>query len=161
MLPPRLKTSLQLSLRAAMAGSLAIVLAERLQLQFPVYALISAVLVTDLVPANSGRLALPRLVGTAVGTVLGALIASSLPAGIWTVMLGVFLGIFLSHLLGLRDAVKLAGYVCGIVLLDYDDQPWHYALYRMTETVLGIVAALLVSVVPRLGPPDAPAGDGP
>lgn len=161
MLPARLTTSAQLSLRAALAGGLAIVLAELLRLQYPVYALISAVVVTDLVPANSRKLALPRLVGTAVGTALGAVIAASLPAGIWTAVLGVFLGIFLSHLLGLGDAVKLAGYVCGIVLLEYDDQPWEYALSRMIETVLGIAAALLVSLVPRLVSPDTPPGDGP
>ena len=76
--------------------------------------------------------------------------------GIWTVVFGVFAGMFLTRLLGLQGAARLAGYVCGIVLLDHDHQPWQYAVYRMTETVLGIGAALLVSVIPKLGPRDVP-----
>lgn len=151
-----LRTSFQLSLRAALAGGLAVALANLLALEFPIYALISAVLVTDLVPANSRKLALPRLAGTALGTVLGATISASMAPGIWTVVFGVFAGMFLTRLLGLQDAARLAGYVCGIVLLDHDDQPWQYAVYRMTETVLGIGAALLVSVIPKLGPRDVP-----
>lgn len=151
-----LQASFQLSLRAALAGGMAIVLAGLLQLEFPIYALISAVLVTDLDPATSRKLALPRLAGTAIGTVLGASISASFAHGTWTVVSGVFAGMFLTHLLGLRDAAKLAGYVCGIVLLDFGDEPWHYALYRMTETILGIAAAVLVSIIPKLGPPPAP-----
>lgn len=151
-----LRTSFQLSLRAALAGGLAVAMANLLALEFPIYALISAVLVTDLVPASSRRLALPRLAGTALGTVLGATISASMPPGIWTVVLGVFAGMFLTRLAGLQDAARLAGYVCGIVLLDHGDQPWHYAVYRMTETILGIGAALLVSVIPKLGPRDVP-----
>lgn len=152
---PHLKTSFQLSLRAALAGGIAVVIAGLLQLQFPIYAMISAVLVTDLVPAVSRKLALPRLAGTALGTALGVAISATLPAGMWTLVFGVFAGMFLTHLLRLQDAAKLAGYVCGIVLLDHGAQPLYYALYRMAETTLGIGAALLMSVVPMLMPGDA------
>jgi len=57
---------------------------------------------------------------------------------------------FASHILYLQAAAKVAGYVCGIVLLDHGDSPWSYALFRMIETALGIVAAMGVSVVPKL-----------
>jgi uncharacterized membrane protein YgaE (UPF0421/DUF939 family) len=67
---------------------------------------------------------------------------------------------FFCHLLRLDEAAKVAGYVCGIVLLEHGDHPWSYALYRAVETVLGIGLAVLVSLVPPLVPIDELARDG-
>jgi uncharacterized membrane protein YgaE (UPF0421/DUF939 family) len=67
---------------------------------------------------------------------------------------------FLSYLLHLHEAAaKVAGYVCGIVMLEHGDHPWSYALYRALETVLGIGLGVLVSLVPPLVPIDGPTRD--
>ena len=147
----------QLSLRAAVAASLALIAAQLLRLQHPLYAMISAVIVTDLVAAETSKLAFPRLAGTLVGSVVGAVFTTLLPSGVWITAFGIFVAMFASHLLYLRGAAKLAGYVCGIVLLDHGDSPWIYALFRMIETALGIGAAMCVSVVPKLLKPKNPA----
>ena len=146
---------LQLALRAALASGLSVAVAELMSLQYPIYAMISAVLVTDLVPAQSRRLAVPRLAATVLGTLLGASINSVLPTNVWTLLLGILSAMLLSDLLKLRHAAKVAGYICGVVLLiDHGDQPWFYAFVRMVETLLGIAAAVLVSVLPKLVPLD-------
>ena len=141
---------LQLSLRAAAAAGLAIGIGQLLRVQFPIYAMISAVVVTDLDPAETRKLGLPRLVGTVLGATLGALISLLLSPSAWEVGLGVLLAMFLSHLLRLQGAAKVAGYVCGIVLFAYDDAPWSYALHRTIETIIGIALAILISLVPKL-----------
>lgn len=142
--------ALQLSLRAAVAAGLALAIAQSLRLQFPLYAMISAVVVTDLDPAQTRKLGLPRLAGTILGAALGALICVLLRPGAWEVGLGVLLAMLMSYLLGLRDAARVAGYVCGIVIFDYGNDPWTYALYRTIETMIGIMLAILVSLVPKL-----------
>jgi uncharacterized membrane protein YgaE (UPF0421/DUF939 family) len=143
-------SALQLSLRAAVAATLALVLAQLLQLQHPLYAMISAVVVTDLQPAETRKLAFPRLVGTVIGSVFGAAINTLLSPSPWTLGLGIMIAVFATHLIFRSAAAKVAGYVCGIVLLDHGETPWSYGFFRMIETALGIGAAMGVSVVPKL-----------
>lgn len=153
-LRPGAITALQVSTRASLAAALALFFARWLNLQFPVYALIAAIIVTDLSPATTRRLALQRLLGTFVGATLGAAISAATSpnsqAASLTVALAVVGAMLISHLVGIPAAARLAGYVCAIVLLNFSDQPWSYAAYRSVETVLGIATAVCVSFIPKL-----------
>ena len=99
---------------------------------------------------------MPRLAGTVVGATLGAALSPWLHPGATGITLSILAAIVLSHFLRLHDAAKVAGYVCGIVVLDHGANPWSYALYRLIETVVGIGVAIFVSVVPKLIPTDRP-----
>jgi uncharacterized membrane protein YgaE (UPF0421/DUF939 family) len=142
----------QLSVRAAVAAGLAVGLAGMLRFPFPIYAMLAAVIVTELDAQRTRALSLHRLAGTVVGATLGAAICTLVPPDGWGVGFGVLAAILTTYLLRLRDAAKVAGYVCAIVLLDHGVSPWSYALYRLLETALGIVAAVAVSMVPKLIP---------
>jgi len=147
------RIALQVSIRAATAAGLAVAMAQVLRLEFPIYAMIAAILVTDLSAARTRQLGGRRMVGTILGAVFGAVI-SPLAAvhDIGTIVMGagIFAALLTSHLLGMKDSAKVAGYVCGVVLLTHSDHPWSYALYRGLETGLGIAAAFAVSLVPKL-----------
>jgi uncharacterized membrane protein YgaE (UPF0421/DUF939 family) len=159
-LKPDLLPSLQLSLRVGVAAALAVFLAEALRLPYTLYAMISAVIVTDVVAAKTRELAFPRLLGSAIGAFAGAAIVVSVAGltGVNAVLIGagVALAALGSCLLHHREAAKLAGYVCAIVLLEHSKHPWIYSGYRMLETALGIGAALLVSFVPPLAGGSSP-----
>jgi uncharacterized membrane protein YgaE (UPF0421/DUF939 family) len=151
----------QLSFRAAAAAALSVGIAQALRLQFPIYAMISAVIVTDLSAAKTRRLGVPRFAGTVIGAGLGAALSLLLAPGPLGLALSIMAAMLVSHLLRLQEAVRLSGFVCGIVLLEHDSSPWSYALYRLIETVLGIVVAVLVSLVPKLIRTDEPDGAKP
>lgn len=140
----------QLAVRAGLAAGLSLAIAMLLGLEFPLYAMIAAVIITDLSPVQTRQLGLQRLTGTVLGAALGAVLAMLQIHDPWMIGLGIMAAIFLCHVLRLQGATKLAGYVCGLVLLEHSAHPWAYALYRLIETLLGIVVAMAVSFVPKL-----------
>lgn len=142
--------AIQLSLRAAIAAGLAVAIAKLLRFQAPLYAMIGAVIVSDLSPAKTRQLGFQRLAGSVLGAAVGAALSQFLPPAAWAIGLSVLIAMFLGHLLRLQGAAKLTGYLCGIVLLGHGGDAWSYGFYRLIETVLGIGMALLVSFVPKL-----------
>jgi uncharacterized membrane protein YgaE (UPF0421/DUF939 family) len=143
-------SAFQLSIRAALSAGLAVAIAQLLHLQYPLYALIGAVIVTDLSPLQTRQLGLQRLAGTFLGATVGATFSRFLPPGPWTIGFSILAAMLLSNVLRMQSAVKITGYVCGIVILDHHGHPWSYAMHRLIETFLGIGVALLVSLVPKL-----------
>ncbi len=140
----------QLSVRAAMGAGLSLALAPLFGLEYPIYAFLAAVIVTDLSPAQTTKLGWRRLVATVVGATCGALLAHVLPAGSATVGLGVLSAMLLCNLVRMEEGAKVGGYICGIVLFSYRSDPWVYAFYRLLETLLGVGVAWAISLVPRL-----------
>lgn len=153
-LRPSAVTALQLSTRAAVAAALAVVIADRVGLEFPLYALIAAIIVTDLSPTRTRQLGVQRLIGTVIGASVGAVTSVATATithnGVLRITIGVLAAMLISNLIGSPAAARLAGYVCGIVLLNFNDHPWSYASYRFFETVIGITTAVVVSFIPKL-----------
>lgn len=143
------RRGLQLAVRASTAAGLSLAAAEAIQLPFPIYAMIAAVIVTDRSALQTRRSSVPRLVGTAIGTAAGAALAPLVGSGPAAMAVGILIAMFAGFLIR-EDAAKLSGYACGIVLLGFRESPWTYAWYRLLETALGIGMAVLVSMVPKL-----------
>lgn len=142
--------AVQLSVRAAAAATLAVVVADTLALQAQIYAMISAVIVTDLEPKRTRELAFPRILGTILGTMLGGAFVPAMAIGSWMIGIGVLATMLVAHVLGRPQAAKLAGYVCGIVMLTHAGDAWTYAWLRFVETLIGIASAVVLSFVPKL-----------
>lgn len=140
----------QLSLRAGVGAGLSAALAQLFGLQYPIYAFLAAVIVTDLSPAQTRQLGLGRLIATVVGAGLGAVLSPALGPSTWALGLGVLIAMQVCHLVGAQGGAKVAGYICGIVMLEHGTEAWSYAFYRLVETALGIGVATLISFVPIL-----------
>ncbi len=149
-------SSVQLTLRASVAAVAALVLARWFELAYPIYAFIAAVIVTDLEPSTSRKLGLRRMLATVIGALCGALLSFLLPSGPVGVGFGFFVAMLLAQSLGAGEGSRVAGYICGIVLLDHSTEPWHYAFHRFIETLLGVAAAWAISYVPKLFDFDTP-----
>src|SRR5580765_2587271 len=65
-------SAFQVSIRAGTAAALSVVVAYLLGLEFPLFALIAAIIVTDLSAQRTRQLGLQRLLGTIIGAAFGA-----------------------------------------------------------------------------------------
>ena len=141
--------ALQLSLRAAIAAALAFWIAELLGADYAIYALVAAVIVTDLSPATSRRLGLQRMAGTLLGAIGGAVLTYFVPAGPLALGVAIFVAMLTTFALRLEPAAaRVAGYVAAIVMFTYGEHPWLYAFDRAWETLVGLGTAMLVGMVP-------------
>jgi uncharacterized membrane protein YgaE (UPF0421/DUF939 family) len=139
-----LEHGLQIGLRAALASLLSAWVALRLGMDYPIYAVIAAIVVTDPSPQVTRRTGLLRLVGNIIGAGLGGGLGSLLGHSPLVMAGGVLISILLCELIGLKDAAKITGYITGIVILFHGDSPWAYAWARFIETSIGLGFAILV-----------------
>lgn len=143
-------SALQLSLRAAVAAAFAVAIARLLSFDYPIFAFISAVLVTDLSSVESRKLGVNRLLATVVGALWGAILTPLIPSGAVAIGFSVLIAMATCHLLIGTGGARVAAFVCGIIVLDNNAEPWVYALHRFAETVLGVSVAWAISYVPKL-----------
>jgi uncharacterized membrane protein YgaE (UPF0421/DUF939 family) len=141
----------QLPLRAGLAAALSQAIAVFLGLPYPAFAMVAAILVTDLAPEQSRQLGLRRIGGTLIGAALGAMLGAILEPHPWSIALSIVAAMSMSNLLRADEGARLAGFTSAVVLLSPGGgNPWNFALHRFLETVLGILVAWGVSHIPRL-----------
>jgi uncharacterized membrane protein YgaE (UPF0421/DUF939 family) len=158
--PTTLKRGFQIASRAAVGAALSLVIAQGCRLEYPLYAMLAAIIVTELSPAQTRLLAARRIVATLVGATCGALLARTLPTNPWTIGLGIAVAMLLCHFIRAADGARVAGYICGIAMLTHGADPWAYAFFRTVETLLGIAVASALSFLPKLLGEDEPARGG-
>jgi uncharacterized membrane protein YgaE (UPF0421/DUF939 family) len=92
---------------------------------------------------------LQRFVGTALGAVVGAIAASYLGEGTLVFGAGVFLLGCLCAMVGSdRPAYRFGGVTLAIILLKPREAPaWQIAFHRFAEVSIGIMVALIFSVL--------------
>jgi uncharacterized membrane protein YgaE (UPF0421/DUF939 family) len=143
-------SAVQLALRAGVAGGLASWIARLLALEHPLYAFVAAVIATDLSPAQSRKLGVRRIFATAIGAFCGAALSQLLGPGSEAVGIAVFVAMVVGSLLGAGEGTRVAGFISGIVVLEYSADPWTYGALRFVETALGVLVAWAISFVPRV-----------
>lgn len=141
---------MQLAFRAAVGAVLALSIARWIGFDTPIFALIAAVIVTDRNPAETRRLAIRRVISTAIGALCGIGLAQFLGSSAWEAGMAIFVSIVASIAVTKLGDPKLAAYLSALIVINYANDPLHYALDRFLETALGIVVAWVISLVPRL-----------
>jgi uncharacterized membrane protein YccC len=126
--------------------------ATRFGLREGYWGAISAIIVLQSHVGATIQASRDRILGTLIGAVLGfsCTLLGTLP---WNYILAVFLAVVVCGLLGLRNSSRLAGVTVTIVMLVRSNSSRTLALDRVLQVVLGIMVALVVTLLifPRRG----------
>lgn len=142
----------QMAIRCTIAAAAGAAVSQALKLDFPVFAMLAAIISTDLTPRQGRILGVRRLYATVIGALSGILLSAVLPPAAWSAGLGILCTMFVAQLLNVRTGAKVASFVCAIIILQYGHQSSYYAFYRFVETALGVLIAWLLVFVPLLVP---------
>ena len=145
-------------IKTALSVSLCMLAAWTLSYPPPIYACIAAVIVTRETVEDSFKQGVARVIATLIGGVmaLGLLLLDlENSPGLLEVLLagvGVLLTLYVCLLLKTPDAAALACVTFLIIVLQHADDKYLFALYRVLETIAGIIVSLVVNrIIPVAG----------
>jgi uncharacterized membrane protein YgaE (UPF0421/DUF939 family) len=147
--------------RTTVAAMIALYLANLFKLPNAYWAAITTLIVMQSTFGDTLTISGQRFVGTALGAAAGALLAAYVGPGVVVFGMGIFvIGIICAALRLGRAASALAGVTLAlVVLVERTEPPWKLAAHRFIEVSLGIVVALILTVLwpeGMAGPPLVP-----
>ncbi len=137
------------ALRTAAAAVISLLVARLARLPETYWAAVTTLVVTQSSLGAALKISANRLLGTAIGAAMAALFAIYFPPRLVWYGVGIFLlGLVCSVTRASRAAYPLGGVAFTIVLLiSHTEPPWHVAFHRFSEVSIGIVVAVVLTVV--------------
>jgi uncharacterized membrane protein YgaE (UPF0421/DUF939 family) len=133
-----------------MAALAAVEVSRLVGLQYPLYALVGAIMVTEYHGEETRRQSLIRFLGNVLGIIAGGILGSFFGAYPWVIGLAAFFMVLFCHYFDLAAAAKLSAFVAALTVMDHSKTPWLYGRDRIIETVIGIGFAVLASLAIRV-----------
>jgi len=144
-----------IGLRSAFAAVASVEISRCFGLQYPLYALIGAIMVTEYHGEETRQQCLIRFLGNVLGIIAGGLLGTLLGAYPWVIGLATFVMVLICYYTDFAAAAKLSAFVAALTVMDHSQTPWLYGRDRILETVIGIGFAVLMSLAIPVPKPKA------
>ena len=143
------KQTLQHCARTAMTAVASLLIARVFRLPQSYWAPITTLVITQSSLGSTLTVSWQRFIGTVLGASVGAIVASYFGPQSLVFGTSVFLlGLFCAAVQADRSAYRFGGVTLAIVLLAPQTEPaWQIAFHRFAEVSVGIVVALVMTVV--------------
>jgi uncharacterized membrane protein YgaE (UPF0421/DUF939 family) len=136
-----------IAVRCALAALASVEVSRWLGLQFPIYALIAAIMVTEYHGHETRQQSVTRVVGNALGITAGGILGSFCGGSPWVIGLAAFIMVLFCYYFDFAVAAKYSAFVAALTVMDHSTRPWLYGWDRITETLIGIGFAVLMSLL--------------
>ena len=133
------------TLKTGLAVCISLYLSSFLHLKSPIFAGIAAIIAMQSSVSESFVIGKHRVVGTIIGAFIGLLFSYLLPHNYIFLSIGVILVIHIHNILDWKKSLSLSSIVFLAIALNRDNNRISYAMYRLIDTFLGIVVAMLVN----------------
>ena len=153
-----------IGLRSALAAITSIAASRLCGLQYPLYALVGAIMVTEYHGEETRKQSLTRFIGNALGIIAGGALGSLFGGYPGVVGLAAFIMVLFCYYFDLAAAAKLSAFVAALTVMDHSKTPWAYGRDRILETLIGIGMAVVMSLAipvpkPKTDSPPQAHGD--
>ncbi|SHH02071.1 Aromatic acid exporter family member 1 [Tepidibacter thalassicus DSM 15285] len=134
------------NIKTAIAVSLSIAVSKFLDMEYPFYAAIAAIISMQNSVIESFKVGRNRMLGTILGAIVGLVFYAINPTSTVLSGIGIIVIIYICNLLRWNKSVTIAGIVFCVIMTNLDGRdPVFYALNRVFDTLLGITVAVLVN----------------
>ena len=132
--------------KTALAVFICMIIIEIFNMDSPFYASIAAIICMQSSVFDSFTAGKNRVKGTFIGAVIGFLLALISPGNIILSALGVMLIIYICNIFESQKSINIACVVFIAIMVNLGDQsPLSYSFFRLIETFIGIIVAVLVN----------------
>lgn len=134
------------NIKTAIAVSLSVTISRFLNMEYPFYTAIAAIISMQATIGESFKVGRNRMLGTILGAMVGVVFYFIDPRSVIIMGIGIMVVIYMCNLLGWNKSVSIAGIVFCVIMTNLDGRdPVFYALNRIFDTFIGITIAVLVN----------------
>lgn len=134
------------NVKTVIAVFLCIVILRFLNIKYPFYACIAAVITMQNSVENSFTIGLNRIIGTLIGATVGVLCSLISHSNLLLISIGISVVIYCTNLLNRKRSTTIACIVFLAIMVNLQDTtPVYYSILRVFETIVGIIIAVLVN----------------
>jgi uncharacterized membrane protein YgaE (UPF0421/DUF939 family) len=134
------------NVKTAIAVALSVLIARMFSLESPFYTAIAAIISMQDTVEKGFKAGKDRMLGTLAGAMIGIIVCYAASGNIIVISFGLIILITTLNLIKLKDSISIAGVVyCAINLNLHGESGLTYAIYRTSDTLIGVVIAICIN----------------
>ena len=135
------------TIKTALVVAIGLLVSMLLDLKFPYYAAIAAIICTQNTIHGSFKVSKDRILGTLVGSVIGVIFVYIFSYNPWTSGIGVLILLYILDVIKLQDAFRVSCIVYLATFVPGHGPAIEYGIDRSLATIIGILIALAVNLL--------------
>jgi uncharacterized membrane protein YgaE (UPF0421/DUF939 family) len=136
------------TIKTALAVSISIFLSQLLNLEYPYFVAMTAIISMDRTARLSIDMGRNRVIGTLIGALIGILFATIDQGNPWLAGVGILTIILISNKLNLPGSITVGSFVFVAIMvhISSDVSPFFYGLHRTLDSLFGALIAFVVNI---------------